>query len=112
MLIQLNTDNHIDGSTDLAARVEPAIATALDRYADRVTRVEAYFKDANSHKGGAVDKECTLEARVAGLAPVAVTDLAPTIELALDGALDKLISALDHTEARAGKTRRQGIGGD
>lgn len=112
MLIQINTDNHIEGSTDLTARTEPVIAAALARHADRVTRIEAYFKDRNSHKGGAVDKECTLEARVAGLEPIAVSDLAPTLEVALDGALDKLLSAIEHTTARAGKSRRHGIGGD
>ncbi|MGQ0752691.1 MAG: HPF/RaiA family ribosome-associated protein [Betaproteobacteria bacterium] len=112
MLIQINTDNHIEGSTDLAARVEPPIAAALERYADRVTRIEAYFKDRNSHKGGAVDKECTLEARLAGLEPIAVSDLAPTLDVALDGALDKLVTAIEHAARRAGKSRRQGIGGD
>ena len=110
MLIQLNTDNHIGGSSDLAARVEPSVAAALDRFADRVTRVEVYFKDDNSHKGGALDKECTLEARLAGLAPVAVTDRAPTLDIALEGALDKLIAALERATARAEPANRGGVG--
>ena len=111
MLIQINTDNHIEGSTELAARIEPTIAETLDRFSDRITRVEVHLKDDNSHKGGGLDKECTLEARLAGLKPIAVTSLAPTVEIALDGALDKLLSAIEHSTARAG-TAQRGIGGD
>jgi hypothetical protein len=111
MLIQINTDNHIAGSPELAARIEPAIASALDRFSERITRVEVHLKDDNSNKGG-YDKECTLEARLAGLAPIAVTGLAPTVEIALDGALDKLLRAIEHTASRSEAASRRGIGGD
>ena len=48
-------------------------------------------------KGGGVDKRCMMEARVAGRAPVAVTNYAPNQDHAFRGAADKLAHALDHT---------------
>ncbi len=38
---------------------------------------------------------CTLEARIEGKQPIAVTCHADTVELAVNGALDKIKSSLD-----------------
>lgn len=95
MQIQLNTDNHIQGREQLAARVEAAVGDALDRFGEQITRVEVHLGDVNSHKGGANDIRCMIETRLAGREPLAVTHQAADIEQALQGALGKARRALD-----------------
>jgi hypothetical protein len=98
MHIQINT-HHTAGDDDFTGRVEAAIADGLDRFAGQITRVEVHLEDVNAGKGGAADKRCMIEARPTGHQPVAVTHQAPTIPLALDGALEKARKVLDRTLA-------------
>jgi ribosome-associated translation inhibitor RaiA len=95
MLIQVNTDNHISGRDALTARVEATISSVLDRYSHQITRVEVHLSDENSHKGGPNDKRCLLEVRIEHRPPTAVTHLAPSVDEAVSGASDKMLSALD-----------------
>jgi ribosome-associated translation inhibitor RaiA len=96
MKIHLNTDNHISASDGLSERVDRVVGGALERFADRLTRVEAHLSDVNSHKtGDGVDKRCMLEARVAGHQPIAVTEDAETVDQAISGAAQKLKRSLD-----------------
>ena len=97
MNIQVHTNASIEGNERLAAHVTTLIEDALDRFRDRLTRVEAHLEDENSHKGGDADKRCMIEARMGGRPPTAVTCHAPTVELAVEGAIDKLVRALAHT---------------
>jgi predicted transcriptional regulator of viral defense system len=75
----------------------------LDRFADRITRVEVHLSDVNAQKGGQ-DIRCVVEARAAGLDPVAVDDTAEDVERAVRGAAGKLQRALD---SRLGKRGRR-----
>jgi ribosome-associated translation inhibitor RaiA len=95
MRIQLNTDNSIRGDDALRDEVQGVVGSALDRFGERVTRVEVHLNDVNSMKGGGDDKRCMLEARLSGREPIAVTHTAPSLDLALDGALDKLVRSLE-----------------
>lgn len=101
MQIQVHTDNHIHGSEGLTRHVEATVEGALDRFAERITRVEVHFKDENSSvKSGDNDKRCVMEARLAGLQPISVSHDGATLEQALDGAADKLEKILDRTLGR------------
>jgi hypothetical protein len=95
MKIQFNTDNNIRGSEELRRPLEETISHSLDRFSERITRVEVHLNDVNSHKGGPQDKRCMLEARLEGLQPVAVTNEAGTHEEAVRGAVTKMKTALD-----------------
>lgn len=108
MQIQLNSDNHVVGSEALASRVESELRTALDRFSDRITRVEVHINDVNSDKGGSSDKRCMIEARAAGQQPISVEHQAATITLAMSGATDKLVRAF---ASKFGKLRRSRRGG-
>lgn len=90
MQIQVNTDKHITGGDRLTEIVRNAVATKLHRFGTQVTRVEAHLSDENAHKSHGSDKKCVLEARPAGMQPIAVTHLAATVEQAITGAVDKL----------------------
>lgn len=100
MQIQLHSDSHVPASQNLAQHCESILTSALARYGTRITRVEVHFADENSHKGGGDDIRCVLEARPAGLQPIAVRHNAPAVELAFDGAVEKLERSLDSTFGR------------
>jgi ribosome-associated translation inhibitor RaiA len=97
MQIQINTDSHIEGREELLRTVETEVEGTLGRFARQITRVEVHLNDENSHKGGTNDKRCMMEARLAGMQPIAVTHHAATIEEAVDGAAGKLARTLDRT---------------
>ncbi len=100
MKIQINTDHNIAGDERWAAGAEASVATALARFADQITRIEVHVSDVNAGKSGTDDKRCLLEARLAGLRPVAVDHQAATVDDAIAGAADKLVRMLDSTLGR------------
>jgi ribosome-associated translation inhibitor RaiA len=113
MLVQLNTDNHVLGHADLARYVENAVQGALGRFEPQLTRVEVQLTDQNSHKDGQSDKRCLLEARLAGLQPIAVSQDGDSIDQALDGAIEKLAQTLDRRLSRlADRGDRVSMAGD
>ena len=97
MQVQVHTDNHVNGSAGLTAHVESVVTGALDRFGNRVTRVEVHIGDENGHKGGEHDKRCAMEARLSGLQPIAVTGQGAIVEAAISAAVDKLVRTIDRT---------------
>ena len=69
--------------------IQNEIRNTLDRFQDRITRVEVHLKDVNGPKSGN-DKQCTIEARPAGMDPVAVTADAQDLWTAITDASRKL----------------------
>lgn len=110
MKIQLNTDDHIQGTEALAARVSAMVEQALERFREHVTRVEVHLSDENGGKQGQKDQRCMLEARFEGRQPVAVTEHAATLEQAVHGAALKLERLLDSTIGRLNEHRDKASG--
>lgn len=100
MLIQLNTDNHVDGRDQVVRQVETDLERTLARFADDITRIEVHFQDANADKAGDSDKRCMLEARVKGQDPMAVSNTAATLTAAYNGARDKLVKLLSRRQEK------------
>jgi hypothetical protein len=101
MKIQVNTDRNVEGSEALVLLVEAEVQSALERFEDRLTRVEVHLGDENGEKDRkGADKRCLLEARPAGMQPVVVTDFADTVEQAVVGATRKMQSLLNSTFGR------------
>lgn len=100
MQIQINTGHNVDIDDQLRADVEDAVHDALDRFEDRITRVEVHLTDENAGKGGR-DSRCVIEARVAGVPPVAVDETALSAREAVRGAAGKLERALETRFAKA-----------
>jgi ribosome-associated translation inhibitor RaiA len=112
MLFQLRTDNHIRNSEELAASVQADVESTLkDRCGDRLRRVEVYLEDTNAQKGG-VDVRCTVEVHLAGMSAVTAEDRAADVDVAVEGALDKVLRVLKHKlgriDDRAGHTSASG----
>jgi ribosome-associated translation inhibitor RaiA len=104
MQIQINTDGNIECHEQVAEQVEAVVRNALQRFTEKITRVEVHLSDENSDKKfGAEDERCLLEARPAGHQPIAVSHEAATTELAVEGALERLTHLLDGTLERMGK---------
>lgn len=104
MQVLVNSDHNIQGSESVTDRVESIVADAVDRFAERITRVEVHLSDVNADKGGERDKRCVMEARLGGMAPIVVHHQAPTMREAIDGAADKLERALEHAIGRLAET--------
>jgi ribosome-associated translation inhibitor RaiA len=100
MHVLVNPDHHITGDEWVTARVEGIVENAVDRFADRITRVEVHLNDVNGPKHGLREKRCLMEARVGGVKPIAVKHQAPSLLEAIEGAADKLERAVDHALAR------------
>jgi ribosome-associated translation inhibitor RaiA len=111
MQILVNSDHTITGDEGVTRRVESILEAAIDRFADRLTRVEVHLNDENGPKHGDHDKRCMMEARIGGIKPIAVTHKAPSLVEAIEGCADKLERALEHQlgklNATAGGTARE-----
>ncbi len=94
MKIQFNTDKTIDGDEKHQQHFTSLISETLERYQSHITRIEVHLSDENGKKEGLDDVKCLLEARLEGRQPMAVSAKADTVELALSGALDKLVASL------------------
>lgn len=101
MQVQVHTDDHIQGGESLAQWIQDETKTRLTRFAETVTRVEAFLTDVDAGKSGTKDKRCRLEARVAGRPAVTVTADADKMAAAFTDAVDKLTRALDTEMGRA-----------
>jgi ribosome-associated translation inhibitor RaiA len=102
MQIQINTDRNIEGDAALVQQVKTSIRNSLDRFSERVSRIEVHLSDQNSDKKFG-DKRCLMEARLEGLQPISVSNSAADLEQAVDGAMQKLTRSLDSTLGRIGQ---------
>jgi len=107
MNIQINTDNHIQGSEELTRQVETVVESVLGRFGERITRVEVHLSDENSSQKTHGDAmRCRMEARPAAREPVTVTADGATLDQAIGGAAKKLEKLLDSTFGRLDDPRR------
>jgi len=95
MTIQINTDKTLTGEKRSVDFFTSQIAEALQRFESHLTRIEVHLKDENGKKDGFNDISCLLEARLEGRQPIAITNRADTIELAITGAIDKIKTAIE-----------------
>ena len=95
--VQINTGKNVEAETDL---MEDEVVDALSRFDDQLIRVDVHLSDQNAEKSGADDLRCTIEAKLAGFKPVAVTHSAATVNEAYSGAVQKLERSLETTLAK------------
>ena len=90
MLIAVRTDGNIKGSEQSSDEIKAVVHAALDRYGDRIRRVDVHLSDASGHKTGRVDKCCMIEAHRDGREPIVVTHQESTMDQAIHGAIHNL----------------------
>lgn len=96
MNIEIRTDKNIHGSERLISYIRAELKQEFQRYSERITHFLVHISDENGEKSGDNDKRCMIEARPAGLKPVAVTHKAATVDASIHGAIDKLKRSLEH----------------
>jgi ribosome-associated translation inhibitor RaiA len=106
--IQVNMDVHVKGNERLTHHASGLVEAALNRFGDRLTRVEVHLSEQKSHHSPGEDERCLLEARLAGHQPIAVRHRAGTMEQAIDGAVERLKRLLDDTIAQLDGHRGDG----
>lgn len=99
MQVQVNS-NDMQGSARLQEWVGSAVSDRLERFDDLLSRVEIHLSDENGAKAGAEDKRCQIEARPKGHQPISVTHKAESVDLAVEGAAEKMRHALEHLMGR------------
>jgi hypothetical protein len=96
--IQVNTGSDLGRTAAFIEGVVTVMRAALGRFDHRVTRIEVHLTDENgSVERGNRDTRCMMEARPAGLAPIAVIHCADSPEKALIGAAETMERTLRRT---------------
>ncbi|QIG53699.1 HPF/RaiA family ribosome-associated protein [Altererythrobacter sp. BO-6] len=105
MQFQFNSDSSVMGTENVAERIEAQVRHKLERFEDRLTRLEVHVSDENGRKGGGDDKACTIEARPRSGKPLGVTAHAADVDSAARQAATTLAQRLDR---HFGKAERHG----
>lgn len=105
MDFQFNTNSSVMGTENVAERIETQLRSRLERFAEKLTRLEVHVSDNNASKGGSADKQCTIEARPRGGNPLTVTAQSSDVDAAARDAASKMVSLLD---SHFGKAERRG----
>lgn len=105
MLVQINTDNRIEGSDEANTAIEERVRERLARFADQLTRVEVHIRDVDGDRNGPSGIEAKIEARPAGGAPLVTTDQAGDRQAAVAGALRKAVDVLERSSAKQNAIR-------
>lgn len=95
MQIQFYTNPNVAGSKELIAWSSSLITEELSSYDQQKSKVEIHLSDERSISNGFHDKCCKVEARLAGMKPIAVADHANTHVQAIFGAIYKLKTSLE-----------------
>ena len=95
MTIQINTDKTLTGEKRSREFFTSQIEEGLKRYESHISRIEVHLKDENGKKDGLNDISCLLEARIVGRQPIAITNEANSIDLAVTGAIVKIKTAIE-----------------
>jgi hypothetical protein len=106
MQIQINTDHNLKVTDSEAGQIKRIVEGHLGRFSGHITRVEIHFSDENAARRGSDDKRCLLEARPEGRRPLAVSNQASTLILAVEGASEKMVRAIDSDIGRQRSQRR------
>ncbi len=110
MHIEVNTTRQITSQESLKAEVADMVEHTLNRFSDHVTTIEVHLDDENGSKGGNDDIRCTIEARLVGQQPIAVTGHAASVAQATHGASGKMARALEAAIGRHFAKQRASVG--
>ncbi len=105
MKILINSDSSIAMDAKLAKLIMGEATELLDRFSDRLTRVEIHLTDIDRGKTGKVDKRCLVEVRAARAKPLVASAQTKEVETAVNQALRKMVRALDTSLGKQGLLR-------
>ena len=100
MVIQFDIAHRINANDAFRAPLIEMLNEKLDKFDKNISRLEVHLSDENGPKKGLNDKRCLLEAHIAGIQHVVVTNHSDSYEQAVDGAAHKLIGSLNSIYGR------------
>jgi ribosome-associated translation inhibitor RaiA len=100
MVIKFDTPHSLHANEAFKAPLIEILNEKLERFNKDISRLEVHLSDENGNKAGVKDKRCLLEAHIAGMPHVVVTDHGDSYEQAVDGAVGKLIGSLHSIHGR------------
>ncbi|MFN7177132.1 MAG: HPF/RaiA family ribosome-associated protein [Thermaurantiacus sp.] len=102
---QFNSSNNLDAGADIAERTEEQVRQRLRRVAGDITRAEVHASDVTGQNGPRTFR-VRMEVRPSFTGPVTVHHEAPRLDLAVAGACDKALTALQREQGK--RTSRKG----
>lgn len=105
MKITVNSDSSIAMNASLAKRIMGEAAEVLDRFSDRLTRVEIHLTDVDGGKTGKVDKRCLVEVRATRIQPLVASAHGKELPAAVREAMGKILRALNSALGKRGLLR-------
>lgn len=97
MIIQVNTDNHIEGKEELNNYISNLVNEKLQRFDSQLTRIEVHLSDVNGGgKAGSDDKKCNIEARLENSDPIFASAQSDELAKAIHECLQKIKRGIEH----------------
>ncbi len=97
MIIQVNTDNHIEGKEELNTYISNLVNEKLQRFDSQLTRIEVHLSDVNGGgKAGADDKNCNIEARLENMEPIFASAQSDELSKAIHECVQKIKRGIEH----------------
>ena len=95
MQVLVDADDHIDSSGEVVLRVEGLVEGSLERFRDRITRVDVYLSQLSRREaGGDRDMCCRMAAYAASVNPIEVVYAGLTLTEAIHAAAAELEQAV------------------
>jgi ribosome-associated translation inhibitor RaiA len=106
MQVQVRHDENLPG--DRNDQVRAIVEDVLGRYSDDITTVEIHLADEDGPKSAEGAIRCSIEVRVEGRKPTAVTHHASDIMTAVNQAAERMLHVLDSDLGRL-REHRSGL---
>jgi hypothetical protein len=100
MLIEIRTNGSVEEAETLSDQVNKIVQSTLDRFKDRIRRVDVHLSDVVSNKSGHDDKRCMMEARLVGCEPIVVTQQATSVDQVVHDAAHTLKKSIESVLGR------------
>ena len=100
MKIQIDADTRIEGRDRLDAQIIGTVHSALDPFRDRIALVKVHLSDQSRDRHSPHDKHATMETRLEGAQPLAVTYFSRNFAEATAGAAKELARSIERTLER------------
>jgi|GEM_PF-2618115 ribosome-associated translation inhibitor RaiA len=101
MIIQFNADNILNIHEGFEKQVEDRIAKEFIRFNEPITRIDIYITEEKEFRAGLINFKCLIGAHLKAVQSVVVSDVTNTLEQSVNGAVEKLKTALDSINSRS-----------
>jgi hypothetical protein len=108
MQVQINIHGDKDVAPEVRAEIKEMLRERLARFGDLLTRLEVHIGRNEGLHAGMDAYLCGIEARAAGKRPIKVHHGARRPDLAAEGAVVRLVTALERRVARKRTVSRKG----